>query len=131
MSPDTQQNVLYTIYFIFLHNFEAILYSFGIFVMSIWMFYKPSRAKFLILWGFIILLFAFEYKKHIAEGLTQQTMNSLITERRSYRIERYTEVILSKLVPFVLPILGWSLILGGITTRILKVEKYLHDKFGV
>ncbi len=131
MAPDTQQNILYTVYFIVLHNFEAILYSFGIIIMTFWMLYKPSRAKFLIFWGFVILLFAFEYKKHIVEGLTEQTMNSLITERRSYRIERYVEVTLSKLVPLALPLLGWFLIVSGIATRFLKLEKYLHDKFGV
>ncbi len=131
MSPDTQQNIIYTLYFILLHNFEAILYSFGIFVMTLWILYKPSRAKFLVFFGFVILLFAFEYKKHIVEGLTEQTVNSLITERRSYRIERYVEVTLSKLVPLALPLLGWSLVVGGIMTRILKLEKYLHEKFGV
>ena len=131
MAPDTQQNILYTVYFILLHNFEAIFYSFGIIVVTFWILYKPTRAKFLIFWGFVILLFAFEYKKHIVESLTEQTMNSLITERRSYRIERFVEVTLSKLVPLVLPLLGWSLIVGGIMTRVLKIEKYLHNKFGV
>jgi hypothetical protein len=127
MAPDTQQNILYTVYFILLHNLEAILYFFGIFIMTLWMLYKPTRAKFVILIGFVLLLFAFEYKKHIVEGLTEQTKNSLITERQSYRIERYLDIILSKLVPLGLPLLGWMCVIGG--TIASRSKKSLEDLF--
>ncbi|OGK35550.1 hypothetical protein A3F59_05020 [Candidatus Roizmanbacteria bacterium RIFCSPHIGHO2_12_FULL_38_13] len=123
MSPDTQQNIFYTVYFILLHNFEAVLYSCGIIFTTLWMLYKPSRAKILILWGFIFLLFSFEYKKHIVEGLTEQTINSLITERQSYRIERYVNVTLNKLVPLALPLGGWILIVGGTVLKIYEHQR--------
>ena len=128
IAPDTQQNILYTAYFIGLHNFEAVLYSFGIIFTTLWMLYKPSRAKLLMLWGFIFLLFAFEYKKHIVEGLTEQTINSLITERQSYRIERYVTVTLNKLVPLGLPLAGWSLIVFGIILPFTKIENNIDNK---
>ena len=128
MALDTQQNILYTAYFIGLHNFEAVLYSFGIIFTTLWMLYKPSRAKLLMLWGFIFLLFAFEYKKHIVEGLTEQTINSLITERQSYRIERYVNVILNKLVPLGLPLAGWSLIVFGIILPFTRLEDKIDNK---
>ena len=102
------------IYFIILHNAEAILYALGIISATLWLFYKPSRGKLMILWGFIILLFAFEYKKHIVEGLRDQTVNSLITERASWRIERYIDIVIVKLAPLALPIFGWLLIIGGL-----------------
>lgn len=128
IAPDTQQNIIYTAYFILLHNFEAILYSFGILVMVLWILYKPSRAKFLIFLGFVILLFAFEYKKHILEGLVEQTRNSLITERQSWRLERYINIILARLVPLVLPLVGWFLIISGIVMRVTGFEKKIDKK---
>ena len=117
MSADTQQNILYTIYFIMLHNFEAILYTIGIVSAALWAFYKPSRSILLIMWGFIILLFAFEYKKHILDGLREQTVNSLITERQSWRIERYIDIVLVKLAPRALPLMGWLFVIGGFLIR--------------
>ncbi len=127
IAPDTQQNIVYTFYFILLHNFEPLLYSIGILAITLWMFYKPSRAKFLVLLGLIVLLFAFEYKKHILEGLVEQTTNSLITERQSWRLERYINIILAKLVPLVLPLFGWGLIIAGVVTRYLKLEIRIND----
>ncbi|PIZ64284.1 hypothetical protein COY14_05115 [Candidatus Roizmanbacteria bacterium CG_4_10_14_0_2_um_filter_36_9] len=108
------------------HNALAVIYSLGIVVSTCLLFYKPTRAKVLILWGFVILLFAFEYEKHILEGLKEQTINSLITERQSVKIEYYVTKILTKAVPFVLPIIGWVLVIAGafynrIETHIFKI----------
>jgi len=114
ISPDTQQNIFYTIYFMLTHNALAVVYSLGIVISTCLLFYKPQRGRVLILWGFIILLFAFEYDKHILDSLKEQTINSLITERESVRIEYYVTKILTKAVPFVLPILGWMLIIVGV-----------------
>ena len=130
IAPDTQQNIFYTLYFIILHNFEAILYSIGIVISLLLALYRPTRGKILAMWGFIILLFAFEYDKHIAESLTQQTLNSLITERQSLRIEYYITKILTKAVPFALPVLGWLLVVVGIFfDKILKmIDHRLHQR---
>jgi hypothetical protein len=49
--------------------------------------------------GFSLLLLGFEYNKHIMEPLMEQTKNSLITERQSYRIARVVEIVLGKLLP--------------------------------
>lgn len=117
MSPDTQQNLLYTIYFIFLHNFEAILYSFGIIGATAWAFYKPTRGKLLMIWGFIILLFAFEYDKHILEPLKEQTIQSLVTQRESPRIVHIIDKVLVRIVPKALPLLGWLLVIMGLAWK--------------
>jgi hypothetical protein len=114
MAPDTQQNIIVALYLIILHNFEAILYSLGIIGATIWALYKPTRGNILILWGFIFLIFAFEYDKHILEPLKEQTLNSLITERRSIRIEYIVTKTFTRAVPFALPVLGWTLIISGI-----------------
>ncbi|PIZ64728.1 hypothetical protein CO051_06100 [Candidatus Roizmanbacteria bacterium CG_4_9_14_0_2_um_filter_39_13] len=127
MSPDTQQNIFYTAYFIITHNALAFVYSAGILFVTTHMLWRPKRGKVLILWGLIILLFAFEYSKHILEPLRQQTIQSLITERESVRIEFYINKFLTKIVPFGLPIFGWFLIGIGFyfDTLFSKVRKFI------
>ncbi len=118
MAPDTQQNLIYTVYFILLHNYEAIFYSLGIGVCALWSLWRPSRYILIVMWGFIFLLFAFEYNKHIAEGLREQTRNSLITERQSYRIGYIVDKVTLRLIPRGMPLLGWLLIIFGATLKL-------------
>lgn len=113
MSPDLKQNIFYTVFFIVLHNFSALLYFTGIIISAILLVIKPTRWKTFLLFGFIILLFAFEYKKHIVEPLKQQTLNSLITVRQHYKTERAVNIFLTKALPLLLPLSGWSLIVMG------------------
>ncbi|CAN5133713.1 hypothetical protein BH09PAT2_BH09PAT2_06950 [soil metagenome] len=122
MAPDTQQNILYTIYFILLHNFEAIFYVGCIVLITLWALYLPTRAKIIILWGFIALLFVFEYNKHILEPLREQTINSLITVRQSSRIENYINRVTIRIIPRGLPILGWLLIIAGSVIEVKNIR---------
>ncbi len=113
MAPDTVQNLLYTIYFILLHNFVALIYFMGIIIgigLSLW---KPSRPYIVIMLGFMLLLFSFEYNKHILEPLKEQTTNSLVTIRESARIERVIYIVIAKIVPLGAPIIGWFMVIGG------------------
>ncbi|KKQ38083.1 MAG: hypothetical protein US54_C0018G0006 [Candidatus Roizmanbacteria bacterium GW2011_GWA2_37_7] len=114
IAPDTQQNLFYTIYFLVTHNALVILYSSAIFFVTAHALWRPRRGKILLLWGFIILLFAFEYDKHILEPLQKQTIESLITQRESVRIEYYITKFLTRVVPFGLPVFGWMLVAIGI-----------------
>jgi hypothetical protein len=127
MAPDTKQNLFYTIYFLLLHNAEAIFYLSAVILFTLLALYKPTRGKVITMWGFLILLFAFEYNKHILEPLTLQFMNSLITERPSFRIEYTINLILVKLVPTGLPIIGWCLVVLGFFFD--KILKYIKIKF--
>ena len=122
MSPDLKQNIFYTVLFIFLHNFSAIFYFTGIIISAILLLVKPTRWKTLLLFGFIILLFAFEYKKHIVEPLKQQTLNSLITVRQHYKTERVVNIFLTKALPFLLPLSGWILVIMGVL-MMFRVKK--------
>ena len=130
MSPDTQQNLFYTLYFLIQHNFIALTYSIAIILITFHILWKPTRGKILILWGFIILLFAFEYSKHILEPLREQTIQSLITERQSIRIEYYIDKFLIKIVPLGLPIFGWMLISIGFffDSLFLLIKKIFTNK---
>lgn len=113
MSADTQQNLFYTVYFLFIHNYQALFFGLGIAVFSIINFLKPKRTFFVIFIGFIILLFAFEYNKHILDSLREQTINSLVTERQSYRIERVVNITLVKLLPKGMMVFGWLMVASG------------------
>lgn len=123
IAPDTLQNIKVMIDLIFLHNFAALMYALGIFVSLIISIYKPSRAVIFMLLGFILLLFAFEYSKHIVGPLTDQTLGSLITLRQSPTTERIVRIFLTKIIPLVLPIIGWILIILGILGGSFNLKK--------
>lgn len=131
MAPDTQQNILYTVYFLLIHNYQPVLYSLGILLSLGLALYKPTRAGIIMMWGFIILLFAFEYSKHILEPLKEQTTNSLITVRQSFRIERIIHIILARLIPLGLPLLGWLMVVAGSYFQYIRLRENFtkHNKF--
>ena len=76
---DLKQNIFYTVYFTVTHNLPVFFYGGGILVFALLAIIKPRRSFILLLLGCILLLFAFEYEKHILDGLKEQTINALIT----------------------------------------------------
>lgn len=114
ITPDLKQNIFYTVYFTVTHNFLAFLYLAGIIGSLVYALIKPTRKSIFLLIGFIILLFAYEYNKHIVDGLREQTLNALITIQEHNKVRRIINIITLKILPFFLPIGGWSLVaLGG------------------
>jgi len=120
-TSDLQQNVFYTVYFTVTHNLPVFIYGAGIVVSAGLAIIKPKRSFVLFLLGFIILLFGFEYQKHILDGLKEQTINALITVQEHNTIRRIINIILVKAVPILLPLSGWIFIITGI--YFLKQEK--------
>lgn len=123
MPADLKQNIFYAVLFIFMHNFAAIFYGIGIALSALLLFIRPSRWGILLLFGFIILLFGFEYNKHIVEPLKEQTLNSLITIQEHNKVRRSVNIVLVKVLPRGLPLLGWMLVAGGIGLKIFSREK--------
>lgn len=113
LPPDLRQNIFYTVYFTVTHNLPVFIYGAGIFVFAILALHKPRRSFILLLLGFIILLFSFEYEKHILEGLKEQTINALITIKEYGLVRRIINFVLVKALPLGMPIIGWILVLGG------------------
>ena len=114
ITPDLKQNILYTIYFTITHNAIALFYFLGIVVAIGLSLYRPSRKSILLLLGFIILLFGFEYNKHILESLREQTLNALITIQEHNKVRRIINIVTLKLLPLALPLVGWILVLSSI-----------------
>ena len=113
LTPELKQNIFYTVYFTVTHNVPVFVYGAGILVSSILAIVKPKRSYVLFLLGFIILLFAFEYQKHILDGLKEQTINALITIQEHNLVRRIVNIVLIKLLPFGMPVVGWTFIVFG------------------
>jgi len=114
ITPDLKQNIFYTVYFSITHNVPVFLYGTGIIIFSLLAIRKPKRSLILLLLGCITLLFAFEYQKHILDGLKEQTMNALITVQEHNKVRRIVNIVLVKAIPILLPLGGWILIIVGI-----------------
>ena len=123
ITPDLKQNILYTVYFTVIHNIPVFVYGTGILVAVIFAIIKPARSYIFFLLGFILLLFAYEYQKHILDGLKEQTINALITIQEHNKVRRIVNIVLIKLLPFFLPLIGWVFVLLGV--YLLKKERSL------
>jgi hypothetical protein len=113
LPADLRQNIFYTVYFTVTHNLPVFFYGIGILVFAILAILKPKRSYILLLLGFIILLFAFEYQKHILDGLKEQTINALITIQEHNTVRRIVNIVLVKALPLLMPLVGWLLVCGG------------------
>ena len=113
ITPDLKQNIFYTVFFTITHNALALFYAIGILYAIIHSIIKPSRGSVILLLGFILLLFGFEYNKHILEGLREQTINALITVQEHNKIRRIINIITLKAIPFLTPVVGWFMVGSG------------------
>lgn len=113
LTPELKQNIFYTVYFTVTHNVPVFVYGTGILVSAVLAILKPKRSYVLFLLGFIILLFAFEYQKHIVDGLKEQTINALITIQEHNLVRRIINIVLIKLLPLGMPVVGWTFIILG------------------
>ena len=123
MSADLQQNIFVTVYLLFTHNYIAFAYLAGLLIgigLSIW---RPSRFSTFILLGFAILLFSFEYDKHIISGLRDQTLQSLITVKQHYKVQRNVTLTITEILPVFFYVLGWALVFSAIIYAALKMHK--------
>ena len=123
ISPDIGQSMMVTLYLMFSHNYEAIAYFSGMLLgiaLSVW---KPSRFSIFVLLGFAVLLFSFEYDKHIITGLRNQTLLSLSTAQPHLRFQRLINLFISEFLPIFFYVLGWGMIFTSIFYAGLKLNK--------
>ena len=127
ITPDLKQNIILTVLSTIGDNFTAFVYAAGILVSAFFAIKKPSRAFIFLLLGFILLLFGFEYQKHILEGLKDQTINALITVQEHNTVRRIVNIVLVKATPIFLPLSGWIFVVVGIylnrrERKVLKIK---------
>lgn len=123
ITPDLQQNILVTIYLLFSHNYIAFAYLVGLLVGIGLSLYRPSRFATMILLGFAILLFSFEYDKHIIEAFRQQTLTSLITIKQHYKVQHIVNLLITEILPVVFYVAGWFFIFTAIIYEALRQKK--------
>lgn len=127
LTPDLKQNILYTAYFTVTHNFLAIFYAAGILFAAALSIFRPSRKAVLLLLGFIILLFGYEYNKHILDGLREQTINALITVQEHNKVRRLINAVTVKVLPLLLPVTGWFFVAAAVYLHINTKKTSGHN----
>lgn len=123
ITPDLSQNISTTIYLLFAHNYIAFAYFAGMIMaigLAIW---KPSRFSIFVLLGFTILLFSFEYDKHIIEPLRNQTINSLITIKPHFKVSKVIDALISEILPVLFYTIGWGMVFTSIVYAGIKLGK--------
>lgn len=123
MSPDTIQNITIALKLLVQHNFVAIGCFIGIIISTTFALISPKRGLILLMVGFSLSLLGFEYQKHIKESLYEQTRNSIITQRESYRLERVISVTLLKIAPLTLTSSGVLSLLIGTSLLLIPRRK--------
>jgi hypothetical protein len=123
ITPDLSQSILTTIYLIFSHNYEAIAYFAGMVLGIILLIKKPSRFATFVMLGFGLLLFQYEYDKHIITGLREQTLLSLATGKPHLRFQRIVGLIISDILPIIFYLLGWGMFFTSIIYAAFKMRE--------
>ncbi|OGG20658.1 hypothetical protein A3D03_01835 [Candidatus Gottesmanbacteria bacterium RIFCSPHIGHO2_02_FULL_40_13] len=123
ITPDLRQNIIVTAYLLFSHNYIAFAYFIGLIISIILSIKWPSRFSTFSFLGFAILLFSYEYDKHIIEGFRQQTMRSLITLQPHLRFQRLISVTITEILPIFFYVAGWAFIYLAIIHAARKLGK--------
>ncbi len=120
---DLQRNLIHTIYALFIHNYIVFAYFFGFLISVLLSLKKPTRFSILLMLGFAMLTFSFEYDKHIIVGFREQTLRSLITEKPHYQVQRWVELLIGEILPIIFYLLGWGLIYLAILIEGFKKQR--------
>ena len=116
-----KQAAISTLFATFLHNQYAIAFTVGIIVSTALLLYKPKRHTVLYLIAFAILLISFEYSKHIAKALEQQTINSMALTDGGAMV--WLKRTLQKILPLLFFITGWGTLFLAIILQNLVDNK--------
>lgn len=122
LDPDLSANLIHTIYALFIHNYILFAYLLGLGISVLVALKRPNRSILLMILGFAILAFSFEYDKHIIEGLREQTLNSIITVESHFTAQRWINTIIGEVLPIFFYISGWVMIYLGIIFGNRKVK---------
>jgi hypothetical protein len=117
VTPDLSSNIIHTIYLTFAHNDVLFAYLVGLVIAVVMALKRPSRFATLLILGFAVLAFSFEYDKHIIVGLRDQTIGSLITEKPHFKVQKFTDELISEIMPIVFYIGGWAIIFTALIVK--------------
>ena len=113
VTPDIEQALSHFLSLTALHNAYPLVLAGVMAITLAAALHKPKRSYLLIFLGTALLLFHFEYLKHILGPLEQQTLITLTTETPRYRFVWFVQKSLTRGLPLLLLLAGWgSSILG-------------------
>lgn len=120
ISPELQQGIVNLLYFTWLHNAEMLAYAAGTALSILLLIKQPRRSLVFLLLGFSVLMIEFQYVKHIVEPLLDQTMQTVLeTGAQATRFSSLLRLLLSKILPLGLYVVGW----GSIFLAILALSQ--------
>lgn len=124
--PSLISNLIETIYLLISHNYEVLAY-FGAFVAALlYAIKKPTRAHILLVIGLALLVFNFQFEKHISEGLRAQTEQSLTQGASFQKVRTFTKLLFEFIIPVGSYFMGWGLLI--ISFIATSREKHHHSK---
>lgn len=114
MSAELIQNLIHTAYSTFDHNQSVLAYFVGVVICTVLAIWKPNRFSILMLIGFALLGFGFEYDKHFVGPLTRQTLAAIVQNPDThYRASKAINIFLGEVLPIVFYLLGWGAIFSA------------------
>ena len=93
-----------------LHNWPIIIVSAAVPLAALLAYLRPTRRRLLVLYGLIVLAFAFEYQKH-GVGVVESTTDYLFSEYANPAARHVSQLVLARALPWMLDGLGLALLL--------------------
>lgn len=102
-------NLINTAFSFYSHNWQFVYFGAFAGFCFIRLIIKPSRFYVLLLLGFLLLLFEFEYAKHLIPHVKENVTDLILVDsgRKSFSL---ADTFFSKLLPIFMQGLGWFLI---------------------
>lgn len=127
--PTAEYAVKETVYATINHNLPIMVYVVGAVFILLLLFLRPNRKLVFFFVGFALLAFNFEYMKHIASGLQEQTRITVeSTGYQSVNGRRLMDLVFQYAIPFGSYLGGWGMMFLGIVFSVLPMPKFLDKR---
>lgn len=114
MTNEILKNVILTGYKFFEHNSLLIFGILGLGISGLRILIRPKRRTFLFFLGFLILIFSFEYEKHLIPVFFSHLLDPVVDPSTNLQTYYLGSLFLTKILPVSSQILGWVFIFSGI-----------------
>lgn len=110
MNSDLIKNTIVTFYSFYEHNALVFYYGLALLAVITRLFIKPTRYYVLLVLGLILLIFSFEYQKHLIPHFFSHLLDPIIDPNTHARTYQYSSLFLTRVLPILLDFAGWLLI---------------------
>lgn len=111
MTNDLIKNAIITFYSFYDHNALVFYLVIALIFVAIRLFLKPSRYYVLLIIGLLMLIFSFEYQKHLIPHFFSHLLDPIVDPKTHARTYRYSSLFLSRILPVLLDFTGWFLMI--------------------